>query len=67
MCNQFEIWSLQSRNTEFGSIFAANQCFLVKSKATPLDFDANFYFVITHKNLYTRPLCVTDLEFGLYD
>jgi hypothetical protein len=30
------------------------------------DFEPKFDF-LTHKNLYTGPLCVTDLEFELYD
>jgi hypothetical protein len=31
----------------------------------PLDFEP--IFLKAHKNLYTRPLCITDTEYGLYD
>jgi hypothetical protein len=34
---------------------------------TPLDFEPKFKFCKTHKNLYTGPLCITNLEYGLYD
>jgi hypothetical protein len=31
---------------------------------TPLDFESKFENFITHKNLYTRPLCVTNPKYG---
>jgi hypothetical protein len=44
--------------------FAAKCHFFVKLKVTHLGFELKFDFFKTHKNLYIRPLCVTDSEYG---
>jgi hypothetical protein len=32
-----------------------------------MDFGQNFDFFKTCKNAYTRPLCITDPEYGIHD
>jgi hypothetical protein len=66
MCNRSITHALWPRNTEFRSVFAVNWHFSVKSKAH-LDFESKFEFFKMPKNLYTRPLCVSNLVFGLHD
>jgi hypothetical protein len=39
---------------------------LEKRSLYPLDFEPKFENFKTHKNLYTRPLCITDLGYGLH-
>jgi hypothetical protein len=47
--------------------FCHKLVFSVKSKGNPFDFEQKFIFFKTYKNSYTRSLCVTDLEYELYD
>jgi hypothetical protein len=41
-------------------IFHSNQ------RITLLDFSRNLDFLKTHKNLYTKPLCITNPEYELH-
>jgi hypothetical protein len=67
MCNRSRIWTSRSRNMEFRSVFAANCHFWYNRRLTLLDFELKFDFFLTHKNLYTWILCVTDPKYGLHD
>jgi hypothetical protein len=46
-------------------IFITNYIFLIKSKVDPFGFWTDFLKTCT--NICTRPLCVTDPEYGLYN
>jgi hypothetical protein len=57
-----------TKNIEFQSVFAANSHFFGKTDGKHLwILSQNLNLFKTRKNLYTRPLCVSDLEFGLYN
>jgi hypothetical protein len=52
---------------KFHSIFVAKWSFSVKPKGYIWISSQNLNFFKTNKNLYMGPLCVSDLEYGIYD
>jgi hypothetical protein len=57
MTKKYRVWS----------VFATNWCFSVKPKVKPFWFWAKIWFFLNYKILYTGLLCVSDLEFWLYN